>query len=410
MGRTWRARLALAVMLVPVSLAVADPRAALRSELEKGIAHGLPSVSIAVATRQGVIWTDAVGQADVAVRSRAHPGYLYGIGSITKVFVACVVQQLIDEHRLSLDSRASEILGPGALDGIPNADRATVRQLLEHTSGIPSWEFDARWIRAGRGDHLDPDRIWGKAETLGYLRGGHDAATNEPGQGYGYSNTNYTILGLIVEKITGADAAAEIRRRVLAPLSLDDIRMEGFEAVPADRLPARYQFGTAEFVRDAGLHPAFRRLLPGLVDVSRSNLSTEWTAGGMVATAHDLALFARALRDGRVVSDAALKRISAFRPTDDANEDMGEGLSIDRYGRESLIGYTGNVLGFGAAMGWVPGEDVVIAVMTNIGTMHEGRGAYDPEKLLRDTRIIALARELAREYAPRAAPSRPSTP
>jgi D-alanyl-D-alanine carboxypeptidase len=410
MARKLRALVALLAILIPAMSNAGDPRPALRSELDKGLARGLPSISIAVATRQGVIWTGAAGYADVPARSRAHPGYLYGIGSITKVFVACVMQQLIDEARLTLDTRAGEILGPESLAGIPNAERATVRQLLEHTSGIPTWEFDARWIRAGRGDHLDPERIWGKADTLNYLRDGHDAATNQPGLGYGYSNTNYTILGLIIEKITGADAAAEIRRRVLAPLSLDDIRMEGFESIPASRVPARYQFGTAEFVRDAGLHPSFRRLSPRLVDVSRSNLSAEWTAGGMLATAHDLALFARALRDGRVVSPAALSRMSSFRPTDDANEDMGEGLSIDRYGQEALIGYTGNVLGFGAAVGWVPGDDVVIAVMTNIGTMHEGRGAYDPEKLLRDTRIIALARELARDLAPRSASPGPSPP
>src|SRR5689334_332854 len=73
---------------------------ALRVELAKGLARGLPSISVALVTRQGVIWSEAVGYANLTRRSRAHPGYLYGIGSITKVFVACVVQQLIDEGRL----------------------------------------------------------------------------------------------------------------------------------------------------------------------------------------------------------------------------------------------------------------------------------------------------------------------
>ena len=364
----------------------------------------MPSITFAIATRQGVIWSGAVGYADLTSRSRAHPGYLYGIGSITKMFVACVIEQLIDEGRLSLDATGREVLGEAAVAGIPNADRATVRQLLDHTSGVPSWEFDSEWIRHGRGAAMNIDHIWGKTEALEYLRSGRDKAINEPGAGYGYSNSNYTLLGLIIEQVTGHDAVAEIHRRILAPLGLDGIRFEGFEAVDASRLPSRYHFGTAEFLRDAGMHSSFRRIDRRLIDVSRSNLSTEWTAGAVLATATDMALFARDLRDGLIVAPSGLERMESFKPTDDKDEDMGQGLALDRYGQERLIGYTGNVLGFGAAVGWVPGEDVVIALMTNVGAMHAGESAYYPEKLLKDTRIIAAARALARELAPKVLP------
>jgi D-alanyl-D-alanine carboxypeptidase len=384
----------------------ADAERELRTELSKGLAQGMPSISAAIATRQGVIWSGAIGYADLTNRSRAHPGYLYGIGSITKMLVACVIEQLIDEGRLSLDATGRELLGEAAVAGIPNADRATVRQLLDHTSGVPSWEFDSEWIRHGRGAAMNIDHIWGKTEALEFLRGGRDKAANEPGAGYSYSNSNYTLLGLIIEQITGHDAVSEIHRRILAPLGLNDIRFEGFEAVDAGRLPARYHFGTEEFLRDAGMHVSFRRIDRRLIDVSRSNLSTEWTAGAVLATATDLALFARALRDGLIVAPSGLKRMESFKPTDDKDEDMGQGLALDRYGQERLIGYTGNVLGFGAAVGWLPEEDVVIALMTNVGAMHAGDSAYYPEKLLKDTHIIAAARALARELAPKL-PARP---
>ncbi len=377
---------------------------ALRAELDKGLERGMPSISLALATRQGVIWEGAVGYADLNSRSRAHPGYLYGIGSITKMFVACVVEQLIDEGKLRLDASVRDLLGDSVIAGVPNADRATVRQLLDHTSGIPSWEFDPEWIRHGRGAEMDVSHSWGKTEALDYLKSGRDKPTNEPGLGYGYSNTNYTLLGLIIEKVTGRQTVTEVHERILAPLGLMDIHFEGFEPLDGSRLPSRYHFGTADFLRDAGMHTTFRRVVgPGvhgpLIDVSRSNLSTEWTAGAMVATARDLALFARALRDGHVVGQAALARMSAFRPTDDKDEDMGQGLARDRYGKEVLIGYTGNVLGFGAAVGWVPNEDVVIALMTNVGAMHAGESAYYPEKLLKETDLILAARELARSLA-----------
>jgi D-alanyl-D-alanine carboxypeptidase len=378
---------------------------ALRAELDKGLARAMPSISIAIATRQGVIWEGAVGYADLTSQSRAHPGYLYGIGSITKMFVACVVEQLIDEGKLRLDASVRDLLDDSVITGVPNADRATVQHLLDHTSGIPSWEFDPEWIRHGRGAEMDVSHTWGKTEALDYLKSGRDKSTHEPGLGYGYSNTNYTLLGLIIEKVTGRQAVTEVHERILAPLGLMDVRFEGFEPVDESRLPSRYHFGTADFLRDAGMHSTFSRVAgPSvhgpIIDVSRSNLSTEWTAGAMVATARDLALFARALRDGHVVGPTALARMSAFRPTDDKDEDMGQGLARDRYGKEVLIGYTGNVLGFGAAVGWVPNEDVVIALMTNVGAMHAGESAYYPEKLLKETDLIVAARELARSLAP----------
>ena len=372
---------------------------ALRAELAQGLARGMPSISVAIATRQGVIWSDAVGYADLPSRSLAHTGYLYGIGSITKMFVACVIEQLVDEGRLSLDATGAELLGSETVAGIPNAARATVRQLLDHTSGVPSWEFDSEWIRHGRGSAMDVAHIWGKTEALDYLKSGRDKASNEPGLGYGYSNSNYTLLGLIIEKVTGHEAVFEIHERLLSPRGLTDIRFEGFEPVDAARVPSRYHFATADFVRDAGLHPSFRRVGRQLIDVSRSNLSTEWTAGAILATARDLALFVRDLRDGQVVGAAALRRMESFKATDDRDEDMGQGLALDRYGREQLIGYTGNVLGFGAAVGWVPGEDVVVALLTNVGAMHAGDTAYYPEKLLKSSRVIEAARAVARERA-----------
>jgi D-alanyl-D-alanine carboxypeptidase len=370
-------------------------------ELDVGLRSGLPSISMAIATRQGVVWEHAVGYADLRARSRAHPGYLYGMGSITKMFVACVIEQLIDEGRLRLDAPISGLLEPAVIAGIPNADGATIAQLLDHTSGIPSWEFDPRWIRAGRGAEMDLGHQWAKAETLDYLRQGRDPAAHPPGEGYAYSNTNYTLLGLVIERVTGADAVSEIHRRLLLPHGLTDISFEGYEPIDAARLPARYHFGTEEFLQSAGMHVSFRRIDRQRIDVSQSRLGTEWTAGAALATARDLALFARDLRDGRVVSPQALQRMETFKATDDPSEDMGQGLALDRYGHETLIGYTGNVLGFGAAVGWLQDEDVVIAVMTNIGAMHAGDSAYFPEKLLKETKLIAAARRLAAELAPR---------
>lgn len=151
---------------------------ALLDALAQGLKQGLSGISAAVATRQGVIWTDAVGYANLNTRDPANEAYLYGIGSVTKTFVATVIHQLVDEGRLSLEATAVDILGTEAVRGIPNADSALIRHLLNHTSGIPTWEFAPEWIRRGRGAEMNPARIWGKTETLAYINHGRHPATN----------------------------------------------------------------------------------------------------------------------------------------------------------------------------------------------------------------------------------------
>jgi D-alanyl-D-alanine carboxypeptidase len=406
------AKLALVLgLLLPLAAGAAgSAEQQFRAELERSLGNGLPGITVALATRQGVVWMGSAGYANLETRAPAHAGYLYGIGSITKVFVASVVQQLADEGRLNLDATPVDILGEAAVGDIANAGKATLRQLLNHTSGIATWEFDPDWIRRGRGAQLLTERPWRKDEPLDYIRHGRHAATNAPGAGYAYSNSNYTILGMVIEKVTGHEAVREIHDRVLAPLGLTDIRMEGFEPVDSGRIPARYHFDTPEFRRDAGLHPSFRSVGHGLIDVSGSNLSTEWTAGGLLATARDLAVFARALRDGAVVGPQGMRRMLDFTPTRDETDPgsaVGEGLFREQLEGATLIGEDGGVLGFGAVMGWLEHEDLVVVVMTNVGSMHSGDAAYYPLRLVKSARFIHAARRLAAELSPQVSPPIP---
>jgi D-alanyl-D-alanine carboxypeptidase len=148
------------------------------------------------------------------------------------------------------------------------------------------------------------------------LHQGHTPLTG-PGEKFSYANTNFTLLGMIIEKVTGQSAVDEIHRRVLAPIGLKDIYVEGFERVPQSRLPHRYHWATPAFRRNAGVNAAFPEVRRDLIDVSRSNLSVEWTAGGMVATPRDLALYAAALRDGRLLSSRSMQFVTSWFPAGD---------------------------------------------------------------------------------------------
>lgn len=369
----------------------------LQAALDSAVAKGAPGISAAIATRGGVIWTGTAGYADIKARTPIQTSNLFGVGSITKVFVTTVVMQLAQEGRLNLDSTAADILGPEVTKGIANADRATLAQLLAHTGGVISWEDDPLWIREGRGSKLKPSHIWGKTEPLDYIRGPKHAALNEPGEKHNYSNTNYTLLGLVIEKVTGQTAEAEIRRRVLEPLNLRSTFLEGFEPFDTSRLPHRYHWATPTFEQTAGIAKGFQRVRPDLIDATGSNLSVEWTAGGMVSTPSDLAVFALALRDARIISPASLKFMTQWTPAWKGAE-VGHGLFRTQNASGSTIGHNGSVLGFTGSFYWTEQGDAIVAVLSNVGTMHAGDVPTSAAHVAQRSEFAGLAVQFAQQH------------
>ncbi len=249
-----------------VTAQAGDDDEVLLNALIQGIAMGIPGLSVAIGTgNNSLAWTGTAGYSDLLRKVPMKTSDRFGVGSITKTFVARVILQLAEEGMLDLNRTAVDYLDLEIVRDVPNADKATLRQLLNHQSGIPTWEFQEEWIRKGRGAEMELGKVWGKTETLEYVRREHLPADHEPGYQYTYSNTNYTILGLIIEAITGNDAATEIRNRILLPLQLEDTFLESFEAVPGGFVH-HYHYATPQFVDVAGVHRGFSEVRPYLVE------------------------------------------------------------------------------------------------------------------------------------------------
>ena len=265
----------LAVAITALFIAV--PSILLRPALAHWQAGGFPSLSAAVGNSCGVLWSSATGAADLRSERPARATDLYGIGSITKTFVAVVTLQLVDDGRLDLERPVTDYV-PRLRDmHIANVGTATLAQLMEphvrHSKLGGRSSLDTRCPRR----RYRPNRRWQPADSLAYIHG--KPALSPPGTEYHYANTNYTLLGLAIEAVTGQPLASEIRRRILAPLELHDTYLEGFQSEPVDHLPRRYHFDT-EMFRTMGWHCAsFTTARPGLLDVSTSSLAPEWAAG-----------------------------------------------------------------------------------------------------------------------------------
>jgi D-alanyl-D-alanine carboxypeptidase len=348
----------------------------LRDAMETGIAMGLPGLSVAVGNGEGLVWSGTAGYSDVMRRVPVKSDDRFCLGSITKTFVATVILQLVEEGKLDLDKTPTDYVDLEIVRAVPNTSEATLRHLLNHQSGIPTWEFQKEWMRKGRGDAMTLGHVWGKTETLEYCTGDLLPATNAPGAQYRYSNTNYTILGLIIEQVTGNDAAAEIRKRILEPLGLRNTFLESFEEIPGGYV-SHYHYATAAFQEAAGVHRGFTEIRPGVVESTAANLSPEWTAGGMLSSAPDLLRYARALRDGELLGVTAHKQMFTYYPPSGGGRPnrqymLGISRSERAFGDYASVGHGGGTLGFSARMIWFEGTDVIVIMLTNIGSMHSG--------------------------------------
>jgi D-alanyl-D-alanine carboxypeptidase len=377
------------------SCAAADVRpdgTRLQAMLQGLIDDGVPGAALRVGGGKGAGWAGAAGFDDLVHRTPLSLDAAMGVGSITKTFVVVVALQLAAEGRLDLNATVEAAVGPELSAQIPNAGTATLAQLMNHTSGIPSWEDDPAWIRDGRGANVDPKKIWRRDETLDYIRG--HAPLAAPGAAYSYANTNHTLLGLAIERVVKGPLEAELERRIFRPLGLEHTWLEGFtRPAKATTSAHRYHYRTEAFVRDAGVSPHFPEVGTELIDVSSSNLSTEWAAGGLVMPTADLLKFAIGLRDGRLVGAPQMAFMQDWRPAATGVE-VGHGLFRMQVGSHRTIGHTGGVLGSCAQFFWIEGGSAAAAYLTNVGVMHIG--AKKPAtRLLRDPETIDLIARLA---------------
>ena len=339
----------------------------------EGLNTGSPGVVIACLCREGLIQA-AAGVSSLRRGDPLLPDHRFAIGSITKTVVAVVVHQLVAEDLLDLSATPAEYLDAAVITGIANADRAPLRTLLDHTSGIPSWEFDPDWIRRGRGEWFAPGHPFAKDETLSYLRGRYPPV-NAPGERYSYSNTNHTLLGLIVERTTGRTFESEARRRVLDPLDLRSFALESFEPIPAGALATPHHLATPFFRTTAGISPVFTEIATDVIDTSAADLSPEWAAGGYVATVGDLCRYGHGLMTN-ACGESAGSAMRAFRDVEGTPRRpyrlrVAPGLFELDTPSGPVAGHFGGTLGHCAALLFPPsGSGVVLAVGLNLGRMH----------------------------------------
>ena len=297
--------------------------AGLRGVLRSALAQGAPGAMARVEDR-GTVFGAAAGVADRGTARAMGDADRFRIGSVTKTFTAVVLLQLVDEKKLKLDAPVDRYL-PGLLPD----DRITVRQVLGHRSGLYDYTNDM-FARTVPGFEAVRKRVFTPEELVKLsLR---KPRTNAPGAQYSYSNTNFVVAGMLVEKLTGNPVRTEYQNRIIEPLKLRDT----LYVHPGTKIPGRFARGY--LTPDQAGAP--------LVDATEQTVSWAQGAGALISSTRDLNTFLSALLQGRLTSAAQLAQMEKWLP---AGTGQAYGLGLRRRDLScgvSVYGHTGAVQGF----------------------------------------------------------------
>ncbi|MGW2873105.1 serine hydrolase domain-containing protein [Kitasatospora sp. NPDC001225] len=334
------AALLTALLPVPASPAAAaapadgagrPEHARTRAAMERAVRDGAPGVLVTVAEGEGR-WVGTAGVADRRTGRPPRPADHFRVGSITKTFTAVLVLQLEAEGRLGIDDTVEKWL-PGLVRGHGHdGRRITVRQLLNHTSGVYNYLNDPALHQIGPIwlEHLHD--TWTPEELLAVAMS--KPPTAQPGERFVYSNTNYLLAAMIVERITGSSYEHELRRRIIDPLHLRGTDSPGTrESLPR---PSGRDYSTAQV-----------QLPPPGVDVTEFNPSAIRASGEIISTADDLDHVYRALLTGRLLPQAQLREMTTTVPAGIDDQGLGIARMTTSCGVE-LWGYRGGGYGFEA--------------------------------------------------------------
>ncbi|MFE2248992.1 serine hydrolase domain-containing protein, partial [Streptomyces lavendulae] len=298
---------------------------ALQAALQNTLAAGAPGAMARISGVDGV-QTKTAGVRDKVSGAAMDTDARFRIGSVTKTFSSVVLLQLVAEKKIELDQPVNHYL-PGLLPD----DRITVRHLMTHRSGLSDYT-NAMFNNTVPGFEAVRNKVFGYQELVQLSL--NEPRTGEPGAAYSYSNTNFVVVGMLIEKATGNPVVKEYERRIIKPLKLrntsyvhPDTKIKGLHA-------------------NGYLHPD--EAGAPLVDSTEQTVSWAQSAGAMISSAADLNTFTSALVTGRLLPPALLDQMLTMTPTDATNTRF-YGLGLRRYDLScgtSVYGHTGTVQGF----------------------------------------------------------------
>lgn len=288
--------------------------------------HNKGMGSLALSSNGQVIYARAIGYSNLETKTPADEHTKYRIGSITKVFTSVMIFQLIEEGKLSLTTPLSKYY-----PAVPKASGIKITDLLNHHSGIHNFTSDSTYLQWNTKPHTQQQIL----DII--IKGGSDFTPGSRGE---YSNSNYVLLGWIIEKVTGDTYASQLKKRITSRLALKDTYYGG-KVNTAGNEAHSYSFMTSWQLED------------------ETDMSVPGGAGSIVSTPSDLNTFITALFHGKLISKASLDEMISIK------DGFGKGIFRVPFGLKHGYGHTGGIDGFSSSMGYFPSDSVAVSYINN---------------------------------------------
>lgn len=325
-----------------------------QSIIDKYVRKGFPGIALLIKDSSGV-WCGASGKADIAKRIEMEPCHVNKVASLTKIFMGVLAFKLAEEGTIDLDKLISDYLSEKDLKDIANADQVTVRQLMNHTTGIFDVITDNSFYLSVLND---PPAYRDQYDILKFVRGRKPAF--EAGSQEGYSNTNTLLLSMVIDKATGQSHAKLLKQKVIDALGLHDSYYYYHDPLPANKVAQGY-------------YDLFNN--GTLVNVSSYNTGSGNGYTGLYTNVFDILTFSEALFEKRtLISANSLNQMLNFDKPLSNGEDryLGAGCMKDFVMRSNVdeyaYGHRGRDLGYSADMFYFPIKGQTLIFIMNYGT------------------------------------------
>lgn len=351
----------VAIALAPAAALAAPTTEGLCVTAEQATDHaaqamldrGMPGIAIAVSRGGRTVFSRGYGIANIEDGVPVTPDTVFQLASVTKQFTAAAILSLVQEGQIGLDDPLSRYVRE-----MPKARRITIRQLLIQTAGVHNFTDDAEGLRTKSVDRSP-------AEMLDWIAHLRPTLMFKPGSRWAYSNSNYVLLGLVIERVTGQRLQEAFAQRLFGPAGMEHTALD----LPADLVPHR-----ARGYRRAPKAPS------GQIVADWVSPTMTWAAGGLRTTTGDMLRWSEALFAGKVIDPTSLVlmtqpgRLSDGRTvkhgmTDDwrrnLDSEYGMGLVLTQTPHGARFWHEGGIDGFKSWLAHYPDKNVSIAMLAN---------------------------------------------
>lgn len=344
-----------------------DKQDAVKEVLEKYLEMGIPGLALTVYNQETGFWSYADGVANIEMSTPLTNNHLFYLQSVAKTYMAVTILQLYEKGKLDLEDPIIEYLDYDWFRSFEKADDITIRMLLNHTSGLPEYSTDAslvsRIIQA-------PTALLTVPEMLSYIDG--KPMDSEPGSQYAYRNTNYALLSLVADEITG-DHVAYMEKHIFKKLGLK----------------STHYLSSNNIDRNLNITDAYWDvLLEGVpVNISklqRANVSSMKGDDGLVSSTKDAVLFMKGLVSGKLLKPKTLEMVQEFVENEDGTKKYGLGIQYYDLDVTYALGHSGGGVGAGCVLLYLPELDSIVFIATNFNTMMESPIRQKAENLQMD--------------------------